>query len=91
MLQYHWKVDAQGNLTDDLDKSVDDDMLDALRYLCQNVPVNKTKAILSANYETPVSKYTQKDWMKTKISELTGDSDELIQITGKTGGFTFTI
>lgn len=91
ILQYHWKVDPQGNLTDDLDKTVDDDILDSMRYLCQNVPINKSKAILNISADKVRPGYTQKNWMEEKIRELTSDGDDTIQISGKPGGFLFSI
>lgn len=42
--KYHFKQDAQGNITDDPDKE-QDDSCDALRYLVMNVFANKGKII----------------------------------------------
>ncbi len=93
LLQYHWKIDAAGRLTDEPDAN-DDDELDALRYLAQNVPLNKSKLVASFGSPMPEPLAPipdpNKDWMKRKIDELTGDGDENRDVTGKSGGFMWT-
>lgn len=92
---YHWKLDKAGNLTDDPDK-VDDDRCDALRYLCQNVQINKSRFIVSTDFKktnkTP-TQATMENFLKNKINELTGEAglDADPQILGDEGGIKFVI
>lgn len=90
ILQYHWKLDAAGRLTDDPERD-DNDELDSLRYLCQNVPINKAKVIANFGNQLIEAKplYDQdpnKEWVKNKIRELTGDDSYGDDINGKPGG-----
>lgn len=91
-LQYHWKVDAAGKLTDEPDKN-DDDELDGCRYLCQNTPLNKTGVIVAPDIvrasNTLVNPNNQ--WMHNTIRDLTKDSNEESSVQGKEGGLLFTI
>jgi hypothetical protein len=93
LLQYHWKVDTAGRLTDEPDSN-DDDELDALRYLAQNVPLNKSKMVAHFGPQLPEPLAPivdpNKDWMKRKIEELTGDDSENREISGRSGGFMWT-
>jgi hypothetical protein len=91
LLQYHWKLDAAGTLTDEPDKK-DSDEADSCRYLCQNVPISKAKAYIPANApkeSKPI--YTEdpnKNWLKNKIKELTDDTTgEEVVVNGKNGFF----
>ncbi len=91
LLQYHWKIDAAGKLTDEPDAN-DDDELDALRYLCQNVPLNKSKMNASFGFAPDagqiINNDPNKDWMKNKIRELTdGEGETTVDIKGRPGGF----
>jgi len=75
-LRYHWKLDPQGKLTDEPDPD-DDDELDAERYLCQNVTINKSRtvtAIVENEYQKLYPKDPNSNWMTEKIKELTDES-----------------
>jgi hypothetical protein len=94
IMKYHWKMDKNtGKLTDEPDSNNDDE-LDALRYLGQNVPLDKSKVIADFSLNKEQALYPEspnKNWMKQKVKELTNDSDEQVDVTGKAGGFMFTI
>lgn len=94
ILQYHWKIDAQGNLTDEPDKNNDDE-LDALRYLCQNTPLNKTGVMVAMDKIEKPTPYSEQNpnrhWMKNTIKELTQDSEDETTVQGKEGGLLFII
>jgi hypothetical protein len=76
--QYHWKLDAQGELTDQPSK-VEDDEPDSFRYLCQNVTVHK-KGIQIYSGETlkdqPLYKEDpNKNWMKKLVADILNNPD----------------
>jgi hypothetical protein len=92
LLRYHWKVDTHGELVEQPDKD-DDDRCDGFRYLCQNVPINKTGTI-SGIKTTQQGVYAKnnpnQDWMKRKIQELTGEGeDNLEEVKGKPGSINY--
>lgn len=90
--EYSFKVDANGDLTEEPNKNNDDE-LDALRYLCQNVPLNRSKivAILNSEAETQKNK-GQQEWLRDKIKELTQDTlEETPQVHGKKNGMMFIV
>jgi hypothetical protein len=78
--QHHYKLDASGDPTD-IVADKDKDIPDAVRYLVMNRFTPKGQAITSDEpiqetkyfsvYDQP--QYTEKEWMGTKISELTGN------------------
>jgi hypothetical protein len=71
---YHWKMDKDGELTDEPDK-VDDDVLDAWRYLVQNTGIEKT--VTPKKKEPPkikTSQDVQAEFFKNKVRELTGEN-----------------
>ena len=81
--QYHWKLDAVGNVTNEPDKD-DDDGADALRYMIMNtfppkgkthIPTPKEGEItttLSAKVKhEEAQQYTVDNWAQKKIAELT--------------------
>jgi hypothetical protein len=77
---HHWKLSATGEPTDQV-ADVNKDIPDAVRYLVMNRFTPKGQAITSDEpiqetkyfsvYDQP--QYTEKEWMGTKISELTGN------------------
>lgn len=82
---YHWKLDKAGNLLDEPDK-IDDDSVDALKYLCQNVQIGKSRFVKIAKDPSLTRVGQNKDplqsFIKQKIKELTQDdtgSDSGIQ------------
>jgi hypothetical protein len=85
IINYHWKTDQAGKLTDEPD-SKDDDELDALRYLCQNVPINKINIV--PGYQK--NKLFEKDPNEGWIQRYTG-LDEEVKVVGKPGGLLFSI
>lgn len=93
IMRLHWKLDAAGVLTDEIDSDIGTDESDALRYLGQNVPLNKSKVHISFGFTEETPDYNpNKNWMKNKINELTGESDgDSVEVKGKAGGFLFSI
>jgi hypothetical protein len=86
---YHWKIDPQGNLTDEPD-SQDDDELDAFRYLCQNVPLNKSKAVMVFNDNNKIyQRDPNEGWIQKKAGIDASDGE--VKVTGKPGGLLFSI
>jgi hypothetical protein len=77
--KYHWKIDkSTGMLSDEPDQEKSDE-LDACRYLCQNVPLNKKSLLVANDKKDPNSLYKEdpnKNWMKQKIREITGNNSE---------------
>lgn len=99
MNQYHYKIDSAGNPTEIPDK-VDDDEVDALRYLCQNLTtkgsgiVMKTAKPEDTRAPGPVfgpEVHTQTNWMSKKINEFAGDVDFSDKPVVKRGSFVFSI
>lgn len=78
---YHWKLDAQGNITDRPDHTAESDVMDSVRYLYQCVYGKKSKinfAIASGDKRS--SSNNHNDRMTAKISELaTGDAKKTKQ------------
>lgn len=105
--QYHWKINkSDGKLTDELaplkvtkEDDPTDDILDAMRYLCQNVKINKVGVMTSESpqvreYEAQRAlENPNKNWMQREIEKLTGESagSSDSKIIGKSGGVMFTI
>lgn len=104
--QYHWKVNKDGSLSDELaplkvtkEEDPTDDILDAMRYLCQNVKINKVGVMTSESpqvkeYEAKrLQENPNKNWMQREIEKLTGESagSSDSPIIGKSGGVMFTI
>lgn len=99
--EYHYKVDAAGKATE-IPDDTDDDLADALKYLCQNLSTNK-KPIVSSDVgevnDTPPlldvnapGIYTQDNFLAKKIEELTQHtpSGTITGMSkGKRGGFFF--
>jgi hypothetical protein len=83
---YHWKLDKAGNLLDEPDK-VDDDSVDALRYLCQNLQIGKSRFVKIAKEQETQRKPTMlQTFVKDKIKELTRDEvEEMPQLKGGPG------
>jgi hypothetical protein len=75
MLKYHWKMDGAGNWTKDPDKE-EDDRSDAIRYVVMNNFAKTGKVTVAPEpLAPPVEQqrtYTEQNWMKQKIQELTG-------------------
>ena len=94
MSRYHWKLDAAGRPTDQPDKE-DDDICDALRYLCQNVfgrdAIRHPGKDSGAPQELPAYKNPDPNaqWLQGKIGELTGDGSIIQTVKVKKGGFRF--
>ncbi|MDE2425723.1 MAG: hypothetical protein KGO96_07435 [Elusimicrobia bacterium] len=79
MSKYHWRIDPQGNITNEPDKT-DDDLVDALRYLVQNLFAT-SGGILVANQGTEENSklkdvYTTQNWQSKVIKNLTEDATE---------------
>lgn len=86
MLRYHWRVDSHGELVEEPDTE-DNDRLDALRYLCQNVPITKSGMIAAFDKDKMRpgiydKNNPHKGWMKDKIKELTGESADELSVEG---------
>lgn len=88
---YHWKLDKAGNLLDEPDK-VDDDSVDALKYLCQNLQIGKSRFVkiaaerANAAQAAAISKDPLQSFLKQKIQELTQDNvSDTIEIQGGPG------
>jgi len=45
---YHWKLDAQGNPTDNPDHTEESDIMDSIRYLFQNMYGSKKKMVFTS-------------------------------------------
>ncbi len=75
LLEYRWKIDKQGIMIDQPEGG-DDDRLDALRYLCQNVPINKKRAMVSSAPELAPLKDINSNWLKKEIQARTGENSE---------------
>jgi hypothetical protein len=76
---YHWKQDTAGNWTD-IPEEKEDDECDALRYLGMSLFTPKGKFMNPAQTKaeeppppSQASQYTEHNWMKKQISELTGE------------------
>lgn len=84
--KYHFMTDAAGQISEEPDDE-DDDEADALRYFIMNVFAPKGKLHIPAPADVEDIRNTMKsivqehrtgkesDWMKEKISQLTGDSE----------------
>ena len=69
--KYHWKLDAQGNITDKPDHDEHSDVMDGCRYLYQNVYGKKNKINFSmATGDKKNVSNNHADQMTAKISEL---------------------
>lgn len=77
---YHWKLDKAGNLMDEPDK-VEDDRCDALRYLCQNVQLNKSRFIIGVDTNSNIKKNQDQNaldtFLKNKINELVSKTNDI--------------
>jgi len=68
---YHWKIDAQGNITDRPDHTEESDVMDSVRYLYQCIYGKKSKinfAVASGDKRSNSNKHNVR--MTAKISEL---------------------
>jgi hypothetical protein len=83
LMAYKWKLDTAGNATD-IPDDFQDDLCDALRYVCQNefrlagkvtIAKDKPQAMVQAEAE-----YTQANWAAKKVQELTGQ-----EVLGRVG------
>jgi len=91
LANYHWKLDAAGNLTNVPDEE-EDDLCDAIRYLVMNVFGIKGK--ISVPKETDAKQaqpkgYTFENWMAKTIQEHVGDAVAQTPLKGKSGNFKF--
>ena len=74
---YHWKLDAQGNITDRPDHTEESDIMDGVRYLYQNVYGKKSKmtfAVASGDKRKVSTNHS--DRMAAKINELATSDDK---------------
>lgn len=98
---YHYVTDAAGEVTEDPDK-VNDDEMDALRYMVMNVFAPKGKVRIERDREQLKSVTDQlleqtetptvNNWMKDKIDSLVGETnpeDEREPVSIKKGKFFF--
>ena len=81
---YHWKIDAQGNITDRPDHTHESDLMDAVRYLYQCVYGNKSKvSFMIASGENKQLSTNHSERMTAKISELATSDAKKIKQKGK--------
>jgi hypothetical protein len=81
---YHWKMDAQGNPTDQPDHSAESDIMDAIRYLFQNIYGKKGKITLSQMGATnPQLSADNSTRMLDKIKQLATEDEKTSQNGGK--------
>lgn len=78
LAQYHWKLDAVGDPTDEPDDK-DDDGPDGTRYMVMNVFASKGKITVTHDIPLPPSvatiqqqQYTEDNFIAKKVAELTG-------------------
>lgn len=97
MSKYHWVVDKAGRLTDE-PNDVDDDEMDALRYLVMNVFAPKGKLTVARDDEKPRMnvvddrpKHSVQTWMREMINERMGvtedDAPSNVPVKGKKNNF----
>jgi hypothetical protein len=91
---YHWKLDKAGDLLDEPEK-VDDDSVDALKYLCQNLQLGKSTYVKVARERedkrnAPVQNKLQ-NFVANKVKELTQDTLEEQPALKGDSGFKFII
>ena len=82
--KYHWKLDAQGNITDKPDHDEHSDVMDGCRYLYQNVYGKKNKINFSmATGDKKNVSNNHADQMTAKISELATNDAKTPRTTTK--------
>ena len=81
---YHWKIDSAGNPTDTPAHTEESDMMDAIRYLYQNVYGKTTSLTFSMVNDVKSSPfYNQSRGLSDKIKELAVDDKEKTQFKSK--------
>ncbi|GAC1664575.1 MAG: hypothetical protein NVS9B9_26070 [Ktedonobacteraceae bacterium] len=87
--QYHWKMDAGGNMTDVPDEK-DDDLADSCRYLCMSLfsPKGKVMVAIDPGPSNKGEPHQQDNWMKNIIRENLGEApaEQKPSVSGKKGG-----
>jgi hypothetical protein len=74
---YHWKLNAAGEPTDKPDHTEESDIMDALRYLCENTNSKNNRKILSTYSENDNGKFLDKDNpLGHKIKQLAVEDQE---------------